>query len=160
MSQSRLERKGSPTGLQRALFRAPIPMYRAGLGFLLGKRLLMLEHVGRRSGETRRTVLEVVADHENALYVAAAWGARAQWLANVEANPAVVVYHGSHRYSTAAEVIGVDEARALMMDYASAHPGLLRRLAAFMIDDPAATPEEQADQIAATVPMVRLRKGR
>ncbi len=159
MSESRFERKGSPTGLQRLFFRAPIPIYRAGLGFLLGKRLLMLEHVGRKSGETRRTVLEVVADQEDAVYVAAAWGSKAQWLANIEANPAVVFYHGSHRYSTTAEIIGVDQAREIMAGYADEHPGLLKRLSSMMIDDPAETPEGQADQIAETIPMVRLPKG-
>lgn len=37
----------------RAFVRAPIPLYRAGLGFLLGPRLLMLEHIGRKPGARR-----------------------------------------------------------------------------------------------------------
>jgi hypothetical protein len=42
------------------LVRAPIWLYRHGLGWLFGSRLLMLEHVGRKSGQPRYVVLEVI----------------------------------------------------------------------------------------------------
>ncbi|MGH3626024.1 MAG: hypothetical protein ACRDRL_01055, partial [Sciscionella sp.] len=45
----------------RWFVRAPIWLYRARLGFLFGTRLLMLEHIGRTTGERRYVVLEVVA---------------------------------------------------------------------------------------------------
>lgn len=44
----------------RWFVRAPIWLFRARLGFLLGSRLLMLEHLGRKSGGRRHVVLEVV----------------------------------------------------------------------------------------------------
>lgn len=44
----------------RTLMRAPIWTYRAGLGFVFGSRLLMLEHIGRKSSLPRQVVLEVV----------------------------------------------------------------------------------------------------
>jgi hypothetical protein len=34
----------------RWIVRAPVGLYRARLGFLLGPRMLMLEHTGRKSG--------------------------------------------------------------------------------------------------------------
>ena len=37
----------------RWLVRAPVWLYRARLGILVGDRLLMLEHLGRRSGRRR-----------------------------------------------------------------------------------------------------------
>jgi hypothetical protein len=43
----------------RFMMRAPIALYRVGLGGLLGKRFLLLEHTGRKSGLTRRTALEI-----------------------------------------------------------------------------------------------------
>jgi hypothetical protein len=43
----------------RVLFRAPDVLFRPGLGGLVPKRFLYLEHRGRRSGERRDTVLEV-----------------------------------------------------------------------------------------------------
>jgi hypothetical protein len=46
----------------RTLMRAPIWIYRARLGFLFGSRMLMLEHIGRKTGLPRQVVLEVI-DH-------------------------------------------------------------------------------------------------
>lgn len=158
MAELRLERSGSPTGLTRLLFRAPVALFRARLGFFLGKRFVMIEHTGRKTGKTRRTVLEVVAVHRNAVYVAAAWGAKAQWLKNIEANPSIVFYLGSKRYETTAEMVSDDEALEVMGEYARAHPRALDRLAAFMLDDPGDTAAEQARRVAESVPMVRLPK--
>jgi hypothetical protein len=51
----------SPSGLAaralrtRAFVRAPIALYRHQLGWLLGGRMLMLEHTGRRSGRSTST---------------------------------------------------------------------------------------------------------
>lgn len=154
----RLERSGSPKGWRRFFFRIPIPLYRARLGFLFGKRFTMLEHIGRKSGATRRTVLEVVASHDDAIYVAAAWGRKAQWLKNVQSDPTVGFYLGSRRYQTRAEMVTVDEAGSIVGEYAASHPRALDRLAAFMLDEPGDTPDEQARRIAESVPMVRLPK--
>lgn len=158
MAGTRLEREGPPTGLKRLLFRAPIPLYRARLGFLFGERFLMLEHTGRKSGETRRTILEVVVNDPDAAYVAAAWGHRAQWLRNVEESPNVTFHLGSRTYQTEAEVVAPERARGLMERYATQHPKVLDRLASYMLDDPGETPVEQAKQVAERVPMVRLSK--
>lgn len=158
VSGTRLEGQGSPKGMKRLLFRAPIVLYRAGLGFVLGTRFLMLEHTGRKSGEVRRTVLEVVVNEPGAAYVAAAWGEKAQWLQNIKADPDVTIHLGSRRYETTAEMVGIEEAHSLMSRYAAKHPKALDRLAAFMLDDPGDTAQEQADRVADQVPMVRLPK--
>jgi deazaflavin-dependent oxidoreductase (nitroreductase family) len=158
MSGARLQRKGSPRGIQRMLFRAPIGLYRSRLGFLLGTRFLMLEHVGRRSGETRRTVLEVVLNEEDAVYVASGWGSSSQWLRNIEANPSVVFHLGAKRYETTAVIVDQAEAKRVMDAYAVEHPKALGRLASFMLDDPGETLDVQAQRVAETIPIVRLPK--
>jgi deazaflavin-dependent oxidoreductase (nitroreductase family) len=140
------------------IFWAPIPLYRARLGFLFGHRFVMLCHTGRQSGETRRTILEVVVNDPDAVYVAAGWGAKAQWLKNVKADPDVVFYLGSKRFPTRAVIIDVEEASLVMNRYAEAHPRALASLAKFMLDDPGETASRRAERIAASVPMVRLPK--
>ncbi len=55
----------------RWLVRAPIWLLHARLGFLMGSRLLMLEHIGRRSGRRRHVVLEVVDRPAPGRYVVA-----------------------------------------------------------------------------------------
>lgn len=49
-----------PAGAFRWLLHAPVWLYRARLGFLLGQRFLLITHVGRSSGRRYQTVVEVV----------------------------------------------------------------------------------------------------
>lgn len=79
----------------RRFVRVPIYLYRAGLGFLLGHRMLMLEHLGRKSGARRYVVLEVVERPSPDSYVVASgFGTQAQWYRNVGAQPRVGISVG------------------------------------------------------------------
>ena len=70
--------------------RAPIWIYQARLGFLFGSRLLMLEHIGRRTSARRYVVLEVIEHQPPDTYVViSGFGDRAQWFRNVLDNPSV-----------------------------------------------------------------------
>jgi hypothetical protein len=67
-----------PSGVSRALFRAPIYLYRLGLGWLFGKCILLLNHIGRVSGKQRQVILEVV-EHDptdGSFVVASGWAHR------------------------------------------------------------------------------------
>ena len=108
----------------RTLMRAPIWLYRAGLGFLFGSRLLMLEHVGRSSGARRYVVLEVIGHPAPGTYlVASGFGTRAQWFRNVLAHPRVRVAVAAHgpRPATARR-LSTTEADAALAGYVRAHP--------------------------------------
>ena len=108
----------------RCLARAPIGLYRARLGFLLGSRLLMLEHLGRKSGARRYVVLEVVAHPRPGTYVVASgFGTKAQWFRNVRANPHVRVYAGGRGPAPAtARLRTTEETAATLAAYAAGHP--------------------------------------
>lgn len=114
----------------RTLVRAPIRLYRAGLGFLLGSRMVMLEHTGRVSGAARQVVLEVTARPGPGRYVVVSgFGERAQWNRNVLARPAVRVSVGRHRSVPAtAAPLPRERAAALFADYPSRHPRAWARL--------------------------------
>ncbi len=86
----------------RTLMRAPIWIYRARAGAVFGSRMLMLEHIGRKSGTPRNAVLEVV-DHPapDTYVIASGFGKNSQWYRNIVANPRVRVYVGSHRAAPA-----------------------------------------------------------
>jgi deazaflavin-dependent oxidoreductase (nitroreductase family) len=77
----------------RRLMRAPTWIYRARAGALFGSRILMLEHIGRKSHAPRYAVLEVV-DHPgpDVYVVASGFGRKAQWFRNIQANPRVRVH--------------------------------------------------------------------
>lgn len=74
----------------RRLVRAPIWIYKARAGALLGSRVLMLEHIGRKSGAARYVVLEAF-DHPtpDTFVVPSGFGEKAQWFRNLKANPRV-----------------------------------------------------------------------
>ncbi|SRX95474.1 hypothetical protein [Beutenbergia cavernae DSM 12333] [Mycobacterium shimoidei] len=104
--------------------RAPIWIYRARAGALFGSRLLMLEHIGRKSGARRYVVLEVV-DHpaSDTYVVVSGFGAKAEWFRNIQANPRVRVYVGSHApVPASARVLDQAEADRTLAGYRSRHP--------------------------------------
>jgi deazaflavin-dependent oxidoreductase (nitroreductase family) len=108
----------------RWLMRAPIWIFRARAGALLTSRLVMLEHIGRKSGARRYVVLEVV-DHPTpeTFIVPSGFGARSQWFRNVKANPTVRVYAGSHAPAPAtARQLDQVEADRVLAEYRARHP--------------------------------------
>ncbi|OBI77020.1 nitroreductase [Mycobacterium sp. E740] len=118
-----LVKAGTAVLRSRPLMRAPILLYRARLGFLLGSRFVQLEHIGRRSGLRRYVVLEVLDHPEPDTYVVASgFGTRAQWYRNVKANPNVRVSVGTKVSAPAtARLLSTSEADAALRGYISRH---------------------------------------
>jgi deazaflavin-dependent oxidoreductase (nitroreductase family) len=138
--------------------RAPIWIFKARAGALLGSRLLMLEHIGRKSGARRDVVLEVV-DHPTpeTFLVASGFGATAQWFRNVTANPRVRVYVGSHAPARAtARVLAQHETDSVLAAYRNRHP---RAWAKFkpVLEQTLGAPINDTD---AELPLVELRLDR
>jgi deazaflavin-dependent oxidoreductase (nitroreductase family) len=108
----------------RWLVRAPVWLYRARLGILLGPRFVMLEHTGRKSGARRYVVLEVAARRAPGTYVVVSgFGDRAQWFRNIRAEPRVRVYTLSRKPAAAiARVLPPAAAGAVLADYSARHP--------------------------------------
>ncbi|MCH7811604.1 MAG: nitroreductase family deazaflavin-dependent oxidoreductase, partial [Chloroflexi bacterium] len=97
--------KRPPRGILRVFARMPLWLYRARLGWLLGRRFLMLRHTGRATRRPREVLLEVVHhDRETDRYfVASAWGEKAQWVRNIRANSAVGLVVGRRRVEARAQ---------------------------------------------------------
>ena len=118
-----------PTGLRRALLRAPVHLYRWHLGWLLGGRFVLVEHIGRVSGARRTTVLEVVdQDAEGAITVASGWGPTSDWFRNLRAHPDVTVQVGRRRRWVTATFPSGDEAAPALLRYAARHPRAARAI--------------------------------
>ncbi|MEZ4679799.1 MAG: nitroreductase family deazaflavin-dependent oxidoreductase [Caldilineaceae bacterium] len=82
-----------PTGISRFLFRLPIQLYRLHLGWLLGRRFVLINHIGRKSGQVRQVVVEVVRHDQttDSYIVCSGFGRQAQWYQNLLATPAVTI---------------------------------------------------------------------
>jgi deazaflavin-dependent oxidoreductase (nitroreductase family) len=114
---------GAKLLMSRRLMRAPIGLYRARLGFLFGSRILLLEHVGRKSGRTRQAVLEVLDHPDPDTYVVASgFGTRAQWYKNLQADPHAKVSVGTRvSRPTVARTLSTSEADAALRRYIDRH---------------------------------------
>lgn len=114
----------------RRLMRAPIWIYKARAGALFGSRILLLEHVGRKSGLPRYAALEVVGHSPPDTYVVASgFGRKAQWFRNIEADPRVRVYVGSRAPRAAvARVLSTPEADRALAAYRTRHPRAWERM--------------------------------
>jgi deazaflavin-dependent oxidoreductase (nitroreductase family) len=108
----------------RRTARAPIAVYRAGLGFLFGSRMLMLEHTGRKTGARRYVVVEVIDHPAPDVYVVpSGFGERAQWYRNVTADPDVRITTGFRRSVPArARRLGSADAGRVLQTYTARHP--------------------------------------
>lgn len=108
----------------RRTARAPVWLYRRGLGWLFGTRLLMLEHVGRASEAPRFAVLETIDRPEpDSFMVASGFGRESQWYRNLEAQPGCHVSVGRRRrYPAQARLLSLTESQAVLSRYRLEHP--------------------------------------
>ena len=119
-----------PNAFVRWLFRVPVYFFRAGLGFLFGGRIILLEHFGRTSGLTRYTCVEVVdrgAD-DGSLTIVSGYGAHSQWYRNLLAHPDIEIRVGRSRRAVHAALLSPDEGADVMVDYARRYPKMAPNL--------------------------------
>jgi deazaflavin-dependent oxidoreductase (nitroreductase family) len=145
--------KRRPGPVTRRLLRTPTLVYRVGLGRVLGRRFLMITHVGRRTGRQYRTVLEVVrllpASHE--YVVLAGFGHGADWLQNVLVGGGREVLVGQ---------LAHDEAVAALADYERRNrliAPVVRRVLSWLVGWRYTGTEVERATLVDQVPMVALR---
>ncbi|NUS94814.1 MAG: nitroreductase family deazaflavin-dependent oxidoreductase [Nocardia sp.] len=134
----------------RWFVRSPIWLFRARLGFLFGGRLLLLEHLGRKSGAKRYVALETVSrPGPGTVIIASGFGGKAQWYRNLLAEPQCRVSIGTrYRVPARARVLDPDTAALVLAEYRVRHPRAYRELSGVI--------EEATGQGIETVPLVEL----
>lgn len=120
-----------PKGLKLKLFRAPRYFYHFKLGFLFGERFIHLKHWGRKSGQLKETVIEVIdQDKTNGvLYSASGFGTQSQWFKNISVNNAVFVTLRNTEFEASASVLSADEATEVLLRYVKVHPNSIKSVA-------------------------------
>ena len=146
-----------PGRVARWVYRLPIALYRWKLGWLLGGRFLLLTHVGRKSGQLRQTVLEVVRyDRPRDTYiVAVGFGRRTDWFRNLLATPSGSVQVGRRRAPIVSRQLSTDAAYLELLEYRRRHPIAVRVIAPFL-QVPLNGNEKQLRATAMALPMVAL----
>ena len=153
-----MTKSSPPRGLARLAFRLPIWLYHLRLGWLLGERVLLLTHIGRKSGLPRQAVIEVVR-HDPAsdtFIIASGWGEQTDWFRNIQKNPNVVVQCGTRRLEVVAERLPLDVAADELHGYAQRHPRAFRMITKRLIGQEPDGSAESWRRLATDVPMVAL----
>ncbi len=145
-----------PTGMFKHLLHAPVWVFRSRLGFLFGNRFVMLEHVGRRTGQTRYTPLEVVERNADAFTICSGTGPDADWYRNIRTKPAVALWVGSKRHAVEQRLLTSSEAATAFARYEAAHPKAAERLMELMGASHDGTHEGRRRMVE-SIPMVELR---
>ncbi len=114
----------TPGGLDRLVWRAPIWLYRLGLGGLMGKNNVLINHIGRKSGIPRQAVVEVIQhDKEANVYiVASGLGEKSDWFQNLMAHPDITIQVGRKRMAAHAECLPLPRATEILLDYSHRNP--------------------------------------
>ena len=148
--------KQKPSGLFKRMLHAPVWIFRARLGFLFGKRIVMLEHRGRRSGKLRQTPLEVVQRDGDSYVLCSGTGPGADWYRNIRASPACALWVGSRRHPVGQRFLDASEAASNFARYELAHPKAAARLTHLMGVSHDGTHESRKEMVA-QIPMVEMR---
>lgn len=119
-----------PTGFARLLWRMPIWLFRLNLGWLFGNRMMLLNHIGRKSGKIRQVVLEVArydkaTDH---YYVCSGFGKQSDWYRNLAEHPEVSIIVGRRTIDVTANLLSAEASADELARYATTHPKLAQAL--------------------------------
>lgn len=138
-----------PRGFSRFMYRAPIWLYRAHLGFVLGKRFLLLNHIGRKSGQARQAVLEVAnyLPDQDTFIVASGFGFKSDWYLNVKAQPEVTIQVGRRQMEVMVTLLSPEQSGKQMADYYRRHPRTARSLVTRLLGHEVADDEEAYRQV-------------
>jgi deazaflavin-dependent oxidoreductase (nitroreductase family) len=111
-----------------AIFRVPLPLYRAGWGWLLGRTFLLLVHVGRKTGTPHVTVAMVLRYDPGTGegVICSVWGPNTDWVRNLRAHPALQVQIGRQSFTRQQRFLSEDESFAVAVEFLRRHPWRLR----------------------------------
>jgi deazaflavin-dependent oxidoreductase (nitroreductase family) len=120
---SKLTPKNKVGPLFKWIFKIPVLYYKLSLGWMIGKRFLLLTTTGRKTGKTRHTPLEYEYDPREDWYrISPGWGGNTDWYKNILKNPHVSVQVGRRRFDSVAESVPPQDVANYMMTVSRRHP--------------------------------------
>jgi deazaflavin-dependent oxidoreductase (nitroreductase family) len=126
-----------PNTLLKFLFRIPVWMHKIGFGGwekLIGAEWMLITTRGRKSGKPRDTMVDVM-DYDAAsdtYYIEAAYGDRADWYKNIQANPVFEARVGRRKFKATAMPLSNDGAGEMMVKFFRKKPAYTRSVMAMV----------------------------
>lgn len=129
----------------------PQTAYKLGLGPLIGKVVLLLTTTGRKTGVARVTPVQYELI-DSVYHIGAVFGAKSDWVRNIQAHPIVRVQVRDKCFTGKAEVSTDPEEIAAFIEYRmKKHPrmiGLIMKLDGFSANPTRAELVEYSQQLA------------
>ena len=126
-----------PNALQKFFFKIPVWFHKIGFGGwerLIGAQWMLITTVGRKSGKPRDAMVDVM-DYDAATdtyYIEAAYGSRADWVKNIEANPRFHAQVGRRKFHASLSTLASADAGELMVRFYRAKPAYTRSVMAMV----------------------------
>jgi len=93
-----------PKPILKFIHYPPQIVYALGFGPLIGKYVLLLTTIGRKSGKNRVTPLQY-EEIDGRIFLGAAFGTQSDWIKNIMMNPEVRVRKQSRQFSAIGKII-------------------------------------------------------
>ena len=132
---SALEKR--PNWFMKIFFKVPVWIYKMGFtGWerAVGAQWMLITTVGRKSGKPRDAMVDVM-DYDkvtDTYYVEAAYGSRADWYRNIQANPRFEAQVGRRKFHATATPLSNEDAGELMVKFFRAKPAYTRSVMAMV----------------------------
>jgi deazaflavin-dependent oxidoreductase (nitroreductase family) len=122
--------KYPPKGLLKLFFRIPVYFYRIGLGRLFGERFVLINHIGRKSGNPYQTVVEVVEQEKESgnIIVVAGYGEQTQWYKNLQKLPETTIQLGKRKLSVHIVLLEPEDGEDIIARYMARYGKLTGQL--------------------------------
>ena len=158
MTIIREEQIRRPKGLLLLGFRLPVWLYRFRIGWLMGKRMIYFEHIGRKSGIKRRSIVEIIRyDQEQDIYfVVSGYGEKADWFRNIMKTPRVFAQVAGRRFNANVERLSQERALEEFQDYAHRNPKMFKYLGN-LIGIKLEGTEEEVEQLSRILPVIAFK---
>jgi deazaflavin-dependent oxidoreductase (nitroreductase family) len=146
----------------RRAFRLPAWLYHWGCGSLLGHRFMLLIQRGRRSGQRRETVLEVLEYRPAGpeIVVMSGFSRHPSWLKNIEARPGEVMIGGDH-FVAAHRILDAEEAAGVLSRYESRNrliAPIIRLGLGWLLGSRYSGSDSDRRQLVAKLPLIEFRR--
>ncbi len=119
-----------PPAFISQFFKLPLFFYHIGLGWIFGKRFMVLKHVGRKTGKAHESVLAVLAfDPKTQEIKAVSPWSTSNWFRNIQAAPAVEVQTAGVRYVPQQRFLCPEEIASAFIELRERYPVFSRMVA-------------------------------
>lgn len=126
-----------PNAYQKFFFKIPVWVHKMGFGGwerLVGAQWMLIAATGCKSGKRRETMVDVM-DYDAATgtyYIEAAYGSRADWYRNIQANPRFEAKVGRRKFHATASPLANEDAGEMMVRFYRAKPTYTRTVMALV----------------------------